>query len=309
MRIIKLIFKFFFFLVFILVSMVIVTYFRNINNHISLSNSDIMLYIETADEASQGKLQVNWKNLAAIDGVRYKRDFSKATSESIRELADIFIEKKSTSHYDKGRGYRLKSIDEILVELRFDEKQTNNVHKYLVDLEHEGLNKKRLAPDSPYMEFIDEITDEAIAMYNEYGVFPSITIAQAILESGWGKSDLSIKANNLFGIKADKYWGGAYISMQTTEYHDEQVKSNFRKYESKSASLEDHGKFIYDNKRYRNNGVFDATYYVDQAEALERAGYSTKENENGEKIYAELLINLIRQYNLQLIDHEVQSCL
>ena len=59
------------------------------------------------------------------------------------------------------------------------------------------------------------------------------------------------------------------------------------------------------NPRYEKNGLFKAKHYKTQAQALEDAGYSTKENEYGEKIYADMLISLVRKYNLQLIDCEI----
>ena len=53
--------------------------------------------------------------------------------------------------------------------------------------------------------------------------------------------------------------------------------------------------------------MFDSKHYITQAQALENAGYSTKENQNGEKVYADVLVNVIRNYNLQLIDNKVEK--
>ena len=72
-------------------------------------------------------------------------------------------------------------------------------------------------------------------------------------------------------------------------------------------SINDYGKFLNDNKRYKENGLFEATHYTTQAQALEDAGYATKKNENGELIYADMLIDLIQRYNLQLLDRNVQE--
>ena len=83
--------------------------------------------------------------------------------------------------------------------------------------------------------------------------------------------------------------------------------SKFRRYNDKGESIKDHAEFLSKNKRYRENGVFDSNTYIYQAKALEKAGYSTAIDENGNKVYAERLINLIRQYNLQLIDSEAQK--
>lgn len=70
-------------------------YFKARNDHIRLQDLKIGFYIEMADEASRGKGQVNWKYLAAIDGVRYKNKFSKVDKNSLTELADYFIQKEN----------------------------------------------------------------------------------------------------------------------------------------------------------------------------------------------------------------------
>lgn len=164
-----------------------------------------------------------------------------------------------------------------------------------------------LDKDSSNWQCIDSITQSAIDSYHEYGIFPSITIAQAILESGWGKSELSVQANNFFGIKADESWQGQSISMDTMENYNDQATPNFRKYNSFNDSIKDHGAVLYSNPRYLKNGVFNSSYYIEQAEALEKAGYSTRKDQSGDPIYAEQLIEIIRQYNLQLIDYEAES--
>ena len=101
--------------------------------------------------------------------------------------------------------------------------------------------------DSDKMEFIKTISDGAISNYNKYGILPSITMAQAILESGWGSSELAVTHNNLFGIKADTRWNGAVATITTSENYNDSTIANFRKYENINESIEDHGKFLYEN--------------------------------------------------------------
>lgn len=151
-------------------------------------------------------------------------------------------------------------------------------------------------------KFIKDIELESIKTYKEYGVLPSITIAQAILESGWGQSKLTQTSNNLFGIKADKRWDGKKVSMITSENYCDEIVDDFRKYDSLSESIKDHGKFLKENSRYAKHGFFKAKDYKGQAQALEDAGYSTKKNEKGEAIYADMLVELIEKYKLNLID-------
>ncbi len=290
----------------LLISLIEVRKYNKKYKHINTKQISIIDYIKAADEASKGKLQVNWKQMAAIDGVRYKNDFSNCSKDSMRNLAEMFIAENKGKNKVKGSNYRLKEFDEIMEQLSFDKNQKKRAEDYLKDLQYIGLVKQNLAADSYYLEFINEIKGEAIEGYKESGILPSVTISQAILESGWGASDLAMKANNLFGVKADKSWKGKKIDMKTTEYNNETITASFRVYESTSESIKDHRKFLVENPRYRQAGVFSAKHYIEQAQAIEKGGYSTVENKNGDKIYSEMLISIIREYNLQLIDYEVE---
>lgn len=275
------------------------------NKHINLSGLNTKFYIQAADNASKGKLQVNWKYLAAIDGVRYKNDFSKATNSNTNELAAMFLEKNSTSNKVRNSNYRLVDLDVVLEKLSFDKKQKERVYTYIEDLKYTGTLKNNLKNVST-QKFIQELYPEAAEIYNKYGVLPSVTIAQAILESGWGKSELSTKANNLFGIKADISWKGKKIKMNTSEYYNQKIVDEFRVYNSKQESVKDYGEFLKNNKRYKQSGVFQATHYIEQANAIEKAGYSTVENSKGQQIYSELVIDIIQEQNLQLLDFQCE---
>lgn len=146
--------------------------------------------------------------------------------------------------------------------------------------------------------FINSVKDGAIASMKKHGVLASITIAQAILESAWGKSELSTKAYNLFGIK--RTGNEPCIVMRTGEQKKTgekyYINAAFRKYNSYAESINDHALFLVDNPRYRENGFFSAKDYVGQANALQKAGYATS------LAYAQSLINLIRQFNLNKYD-------
>ena len=74
------------------------------------------------------------------------------------------------------------------------------------------------------------------------------------------------------------------------------------KYDSVDESLDDHGKFLSENPRYSEYGLFEKKNYKNQAQALEDAGYSTAKDKNGQLIYAEKLIGIIEKYNLMQYD-------
>jgi len=272
---------------------------------INVDQLNTKLYIEAADKVSSGKFQVNWQYIAAIDGVRYKNDFSKVTDENVNALANMFLEKNSTSTKLKNNDYKLVDLEEVLNKFSFDKSQKERIYHYIENLKYTGTQKNNL-DDSLKQQFIKEIYPQAAEIYDKYGVLSSVTISQAILESGWGKSDLSIKAKNLFGIKADTSWKGKKIKMNTSEYYNEKIKDNFRVYNSNEESIKDYGEFLKNNKRYKQSGVFNATQYLEQTKAIEKSGYSTVQNDKGEEIYAKLLIQIIQEQNLQLLDYECE---
>ncbi|WP_061777623.1 glucosaminidase domain-containing protein, partial [Lacticaseibacillus pantheris] len=146
-------------------------------------------------------------------------------------------------------------------------------------------------------DFIESVESGAIAGWQKYGVLPSVTVAQAILESGWGSSSLSTQAHNLFGIKADPSWTGAKVNYPTQEYVNGQyvtINDYFRAYANNSDSVEDHGAFLKDNSRYNN--LIGNTDYRSVAKDLQADGYATAPT------YAQSLIGLIEMYNLTALD-------
>lgn len=149
-------------------------------------------------------------------------------------------------------------------------------------------------------EFIKKITDSLKGQ--NLNVLPSVTTAQAILESNWGRSGLSANANNLFGIKASKDWTGAVYNASTKEQTNDgteyRINANFRKYNSILDSIKDHDNFFVSTPWRTQNyqRVLNAKDYKEQAQALQDCGYAT------DKQYAKKLISLIERYNLQRFD-------
>lgn len=104
-------------------------------------------------------------------------------------------------------------------------------------------------------KFIERVGALAAADMQKSGVLASLTIAQAILESGWGKSGLTVKGNALFGIKAGTSWTGAVYSGKTQECYDgvtfTTVTGLFRAYGSWAESVTDHSDLLSCNTRYK----------------------------------------------------------
>ena len=142
-----------------------------------------------------------------------------------------------------------------------------------------------------YLEYIEKYKNVAITEMQNYGIPASITMAQGLLESGAGRSQLTRESNNHFGIKCQKSWTGEKV------YHDDDAKHEcFRKYNSALESYEDHSQFLRKNPRYASLFQLSKTDYKGWAHGLKQAGYATNPK------YAQLLIGLIETYNLQELD-------
>ncbi|WP_195985396.1 glucosaminidase domain-containing protein [Clostridium sp. D33t1_170424_F3] len=155
-----------------------------------------------------------------------------------------------------------------------------------------------MATKEAQRQFIERVGALAAADMRASGVLASLTIAQAILESGWGTSELSTKANALFGIKADGRWPGRVYSKETKECYDgvsyTTVTALFRAYGSWEESVNDHSDFLVGSARYA--AVIGERDYREAAEAIKAAGYATAPD------YAEKLVSLIERYELTAYD-------
>lgn len=129
---------------------------------------------------------------------------------------------------------------------------------------------------------------------------PSIKLAQAALESGWGESGLSSNANNYFGIKSAG-WDGATYNASTHEFYGGSnspttIQADFRRYGSVYESFNDHTNFLHKYSRYDKLFNLNPLDYKGWANGLQSAGYATSPT------YASKLINLVEKYNLQQYD-------
>lgn len=148
--------------------------------------------------------------------------------------------------------------------------------------------------------FLNKITGNVLNCWNKHKILPSVIIAQAILESGWGSSLLSQKANNLFGIKANATWNGDKYLITTSEYVNGKkiyIDAYFRKYKSWDESIVDHSLFLNQNSRYKK--IIGNTNYKDVCKLLQSCGYATDIN------YANKLIGVIESNNLTRFDNGI----
>lgn len=268
---------------------------NNFNDNIILSKEEIQNYINITDDLSKDSYQLNWQEVAAINSAMNNGSFE-INNDNINKIANALI-KKDTD----GNAVGINTFKSALKSLKLNSEQEDMAINNLKALRNNYINEK-VSKDSSKLEFIESVSEVAYDNYKSYGILPSITISQAILESGWGESTLSSEYNNLFGIKADSRWSGKSVEIETKENYDDVIVGAFRAYDSFKASIKDHGKFLYENDRYANSGLFEGRTYKEQAQALENAGYSTSKDEEGNLIYADKLIRVIQENNLMFYD-------
>lgn len=176
---------------------------------------------------------------------------------------------------------------------------TTTVYK---EKKHIAKKKKSVKPKRKRRKSYNEATLEYIATYKEYAmegmrvykIPASIILAQGILESGSGNSELTQKSNNHFGIKCHRSWGGGKV------YHDDDEEGEcFRKYRNPAKSFRDHSLFLSGRKRYAKLFQLKIDDYVGWAKGLKKAGYAT------DRRYPAKLIGLIERFELYQYDDEV----
>lgn len=137
--------------------------------------------------------------------------------------------------------------------------------------------------DSPEA-FVQSLWPHAKAAAAELGVDPKLLLAQAALESGWGKTMVrganGRESHNLFGIKADRSWEGQSLATQTLEYESGwpvKRRAAFRAYESYADSFRDYVRFLKSNPRYVKalENIDNPARFMD---CLQEAGYATDPN-------------------------------
>ena len=152
--------------------------------------------------------------------------------------------------------------------------------------------------------YINNYYELAIREMHRSGIPASITLAQGIHESSWGRGELSVNSNNHFGIKCKEYWSGQSFYIEDDDFENGVlIKSCFRVYNSVDDSYIDHTNFLVQNNRYKDLFEFTKTDYENWANGLQTAGYAT------DPLYAKKLITNIEKYGLHKYDYveEVQA--
>jgi flagellum-specific peptidoglycan hydrolase FlgJ len=197
-------------------------------------------------------------------------------------LSGCKSKKTAVSHRKKHRTERVVKVKHP------DEKNTRAEEPEVVRVPKKTTYTQRVA------DYIDTYSGIAKEEMLQYGIPASITLAQGILESGAGAGELTLKANNHFGIKCHKGWNGDRV------YHDDDERQEcFRKYKDPKYSFRDHSLFLSQRSRYQDLFKLRKDDYKRWAKGLRKAGYATDPR------YPEKLISIIERYHLENYDREV----
>ena len=151
-----------------------------------------------------------------------------------------------------------------------------------------NLFAQKISPE----EYITTYRDVAIAEMKRSGIPASVTLAQGILETECGNSDLVKRSNNHFGIKCKSTWTG-----ESVRHTDDAPNECFRKYNNPEDSYKDHSDYLKTSPRYAELFQLDPSDYKGWAYGLKRAGYATNPK------YPQIVISNIEKYNLQQYDY------
>lgn len=148
---------------------------------------------------------------------------------------------------------------------------------------------RSVLPQAHVEQFVSRLLPAAQRASEASGVPAQLIMAQAALESGWGRREIRTDdgqpSYNLFGIKADKSWKGSVVEASTTEYVNgvaQKTRASFRAYGSYEEAFSDYGRFLSSNPRYAN--VLTAPDAASAARGLQQAGYATDPHYGGKLI-------------------------
>lgn len=198
-----------------------------------------------------------------------------------------------------GRKKTISKTKDNKVEVKIDKndsiKVVNNT-EVKTEIQTEEVKIPVVRVNTKTKDYITTYFEIAMEKMRQHNIPASITLAQGIVESSSGNSQLTQKSNNHFGIKCHKGWEGEKV------YWDDDAKGEcFRKYDKAEQSFEDHSQFLLTRGRYSSLFQLNAGDYVGWAYGLKAAGYAT------DKTYPQKLIGLIEAYKLYEYDELVMG--
>ena len=223
--------------------------------------------------------------LDVVNRYRAMNDMNEAAQTVLNKIADIFADSIGGSGNNKSSSSGGGEYDAS----RFTGKTYKGTGSYKGDIPVASSG------NAEQDEFLNKVSEGAMNSWVKYGVLPSVVIAQAINESGWGKSGLSVQQNNLFGVKGtgDAGTGSWATGEDNADGSSYTINANFAAYSSWSASIEAHGKLISGNTGMSNYlAAVKEEDALKSITAIKNGGYATATD------YVEVTMNIINDFGL-----------
>lgn len=228
--------------------------------------------------------------IVILSSCKSKQNYTKRTHTNTRKIVDRSKNKSQASTNLIKNNKLPKKREESTIQIT----NQNPAIKTIYDNQYiNQLYNGKPNLDQTKINYIKKYSKLAINEMEAYKIPASITLAQGLLESRYGQSELTKKSKNHFGIKCHK-WTGKRV------YHDDDAKGEcFRKYDYDANSYRDHSLFLANKKRYANLFEYAPNDYKSWAKGLRKAGYATDSR------YPSKLIHLIEEYQLYTFDNMV----
>jgi flagellar protein FlgJ len=244
-----------------------------------------------ANEAFEDKESpLNSSSVKFFEDMHDQQLSTELSSNGSLGLADLIVQQLSPDGKTFMPGSVLRTTNDFLSDMRAgsslphnqnEENAAINVHNNKADSK---VPEASSAPFESTEEFVTTVWEHAKTAAQKIGLNPAVMVAQAALETGWGKHIINKSdgnsSNNLFNIKSDKSWDGEKASKVTLEFEEGtpvKKQASFRAYDSIKESVNDFVDFLTQNPRYQE-ALQNTAKPSDFLDSLQRAGYATDPN-------------------------------
>ncbi|UOB74367.1 flagellar assembly peptidoglycan hydrolase FlgJ [Pseudoalteromonas sp. APM04] len=244
-----------------------------------------------ANEAFEDKESpLNSSSVKFFEDMHDQQLSTELSSNGSLGLADLIVQQLSPDGKTFMPGSVLRTTNDFLSDMRAGSSlpHTQNKEKAAVNVQNDKTDSKvAAAPSAPFEsteEFVTTVWEHAKTAAQKIGLNPAVMVAQAALETGWGKHIINKSdgnsSNNLFNIKSDKSWGGEKASKVTLEFEQGtpvKKQASFRAYDSIKESVNDFVNFLTQNPRYQE-ALQNTAKPGEFLDSLQKAGYATDPN-------------------------------
>jgi len=241
-----------------------------------------------ANEAFEDKESpLNSSSVKFFEDMHDQQLSTELSSNGSLGLADLIVQQLSPDGKSFMPGSVLRTTNDFLSDMRVGSSlpHTQNEEKAAINVQKNKADSKvpeaASAPFENTEEFVTKVWEHAKTAAQKIGLNPAVMVAQAALETGWGKHIINksdgYSSNNLFNIKSDKSWDGEKASKVTLEFEQGtpvKKQASFRAYDSIKESVNDFVDFLTQNPRYQE-ALQNTAKPSDFLDSLQKAGYAT----------------------------------